>query len=352
MATENTRRGLRRYQEVRLAALTNKCLRLVVTPGEPAGVGPDICASISRQAFDYEWVAVADPAMLAARAQLLNLPLRIEEISLHTTPAPSKPGLLKVLPVALAAPVVVGHCDPANAAYVLQCLDLAQQACSDGMAQALVTGPVNKAAIIDAGYAFSGHTEYLAQRTGTKRVVMMLASDKFRVALATTHIPLSAVSAALSIDLLRDVIRITAHDLRTRFAISDPRILVCGLNPHAGESGHLGTEEQTIIEPCLAQLRADGMHLLGPLPADTAFTPKYLQQCDAVLAMFHDQGLPVIKHASFGTAVNITLGLPIIRTSVDHGTALDIAGSGTADVGSMLTALQCAAAMAASQRGN
>ena len=326
------------------------CLRLVVTPGEPAGVGPDICVSISQQPFDYELVAVADPALLAARAQLLRLPLHIEEITLDSAPTPSQPGVLKVLPVALAEPVVVGQCNSANATYVLQCLNVAQQACSDGTAQALVTGPINKAAIIDAGYAFSGHTEYLAQRTGTQRVVMMLASDKFRVALATTHIPLAAVSAALSIDLLRDVIRITAHDLRTRFALNDPCILVCGLNPHAGESGHLGTEEQTIIEPCLDQLRAEGMRLLGPLPADTAFTPKCLAQCDAVLAMYHDQGLPVIKHASFGTAVNITLGLPIIRTSVDHGTALDIAGSGTADSSSMLTALQCAAAMAASQR--
>ena len=330
---------------------SNPCLRIVVTPGEPAGVGPDICASISGQPFAYELVVVADPAMLAARAQLLRLPLRIEEISLDATATASKPGVLKVLPVALAEPVTVGQCNPTNAAYVLQCLDVAQQACSDNTAQALVTGPINKAAIIDAGYAFSGHTEYLAQRTGTARVVMMLASDKFRVALATTHIPLAAVSAALSIELLRDVIRITASDLRSRFALSDPCILVCGLNPHAGESGHLGTEEQTIIEPCLEQLRTEGIRLLGPLPADTAFTPKYLQQCDVVLAMFHDQGLPVIKHASFGTAVNITLGLPIIRTSVDHGTALDIAGSGMADVSSMLTALQCAAAMAVSQRG-
>ena len=330
---------------------SNPCLRIVATPGEPAGVGPDIFASISEQPFGYELVAVADPAMLAARAQLLKLPLQIEEISLDATPAPSKAGTLKVLPVALAKPVVVGQCNPANASYVLQCLDVAQQACSDNEAQALVTGPINKAAIIDAGYTFSGHTEYLAQRTGTAQVVMMLASDKFRVALATTHIPLAAVSAALSIELLRDVIRITANDLRTRFGLNDPRILVCGLNPHAGESGHLGTEEQTIIEPCLDQLRTEGLHLLGPLPADTAFTPKYLQQCDVVLAMFHDQGLPVIKHASFGTAVNITLGLPIIRTSVDHGTALDIAGTGTADVSSMLTALQCAASMAASQRG-
>lgn len=331
---------------------SNTGLRLVVTPGEPAGVGPDICVSISQQPFDYELVAVADPALLAARARLLHLPLQIEEVTLAAAPAPSQAGVLKVLPVALADPVQVGRCNSANAAYVLQCLDVAQQACSDGVAQALVTGPINKASIIDAGYAFSGHTEYLAQRTGTQRVVMMLASDKFRVALATTHIPLSAVSAALSIDLLRDVIRITAHDLRTRFALSDPCILVCGLNPHAGESGHLGTEEQAIIEPCLQQLRAEGMRLLGPLPADTAFTPKCLAECDAVLAMYHDQGLPVIKHASFGTAVNITLGLPIIRTSVDHGTALDIAGSGRAEVSSMLTALQCAAAMAASQHGH
>ncbi|MGI9294446.1 MAG: 4-hydroxythreonine-4-phosphate dehydrogenase PdxA [Pseudomonadales bacterium] len=326
------------------------CLRIVVTPGEPAGIGPDICAQISAQAFDYELVAVADPSMLATRAELLGLRLHIEEINLATPSTPSKPGVLKVLPVALTAPVTVGQCNPANAKYVLRCLDVAQQACSDGQAQALVTGPINKAAIIDAGYAFSGHTEYLAQRTGTAQVVMMLASDKFRVALATTHIPLAAVSAALSIELLRDVIRVIAHDLRTRFALADPCILVCGLNPHAGESGHLGSEEQTIIGPCIEELRAQGLRLIGPVPADTAFTPKYLDQCDAVLAMFHDQGLPVIKHASFGTAVNITLGLPIIRTSVDHGTALDIAGSGKADASSMLTALRCAAAMAASQQ--
>lgn len=325
------------------------CIRILVTPGEPAGVGPDICAQISTQPFDYELVAVADPNMLVERAQLSGAPPQLVEVDLQDRPRPSLPGVLKVLPVALAAPVTVGQCNPANAKYVLQCLDVAQQACSDGQAQALVTGPVNKAAIIDAGYAFSGHTEYLAQRTGTARVVMMLASDKFRVALATTHIPLAAVSAALSIELLRDVIRIVAHDLSMRFALPDPRILVCGLNPHAGESGHLGTEEQTVIGPCIEQLRAEGVRLIGPVPADTAFTPKQLGQCDVVLAMFHDQGLPVIKHASFGAVVNITLGLPIIRTSVDHGTALDIAGTGQADASSMLTALQCAAAMAASQ---
>ncbi|MGI9285167.1 MAG: 4-hydroxythreonine-4-phosphate dehydrogenase PdxA [Pseudomonadales bacterium] len=325
-------------------------LRIIATPGEPAGIGPDICVQVSTQAFDYELVIVADPSMLMARAELLGLTVGIEEINLEASPAPSKPGVLKVLPVQLIAPVTLGQCNPANAKYVLQCLDVAQQACSSGQAQALVTGPINKAAIIDAGYDFSGHTEYLAQRTGTPRVVMMLASEKFRVALATTHIPLAAVSAALSIELLRDVIRITAHDLRTRFALSDPCILVCGLNPHAGEGGHLGAEEQTIIGPCIEELRTEGVRLVGPVPADTAFTPKYLEHCDAVLAMFHDQGLPVIKHASFGTAVNITLGLPIIRTSVDHGTALDIAGSGKAGASSMLAALQCAATMAASQQ--
>lgn len=322
------------------------CLRVLITPGEPAGVGPDICAAISERGYDVELVAVADPDLLAARAGALNLALQLQETSLAAQPVASQAGVLKVLPVKLAAPVTAGRCDPRNAAYVLQCLDYAQRACSDGLAHALVTGPVNKAVIIDAGFEFSGHTEYLAQRTGTQRVVMMLASEKFRVALATTHIPLAAVSAALSIELLRDVIRIVARDLSARFALQKPRILVCGLNPHAGEGGHLGTEEQTIIGPCIAQLRAEGMRVTGPLPADTVFTPRYLQQSDAIVAMFHDQGLPVIKHASFGSTVNITLGLPIIRTSVDHGTALDIAGSGAADTGSMLAAVRCAVAMA------
>ena len=260
-------------------------------------------------------------------------------------PAPA--GSLYVWDTALAAAVVPGELNKANAAYVLHTLTRAGQGCLDGHFAGMITAPVHKGVINEAGIAFSGHTEFLAELTHTEQVVMMLATHGLRVALVTTHLPLKDVAAAITPERLSRVTRILAHDLRTKFGIAQPRILVCGLNPHAGEGGHLGREEIEVIEPALQQLRGEGIDLIGPLPADTLFTPKHLEHCDAVLAMYHDQGLPVLKYEGFGAAVNVTLGLPIIRTSVDHGTALDLAGSGRIDSGSLQVALQTAYQMAA-----
>ncbi|HSJ48577.1 MAG TPA: 4-hydroxythreonine-4-phosphate dehydrogenase PdxA [Gammaproteobacteria bacterium] len=321
-------------------------LRLVLTPGEPAGIGPDLCILLAQQAQAEELVVIADPDLLLARAAELGLPLKILPFSRDQPPTPTPAGQLRVLPVALRSPVQSGRLDPANAAYVLETLDAAIAGCRDCSFDGLVTGPVHKGVINDAGIPFSGHTEYLAEQTGSAQVVMMLAAPGLRVALATTHLPLRAVSDAITGKGLQQVLRVLHQDLRTRFGISSPRILVCGLNPHAGEAGHLGREEIEIIAPVLETLRTEGLQLYGPLPADTLFTPRYLEQADAVLAMYHDQGLPVLKHHGFGAAVNITLGLPIIRTSVDHGTALELAGSGRAEVGSLRAAIATAVQMA------
>ncbi|APZ44121.1 4-hydroxythreonine-4-phosphate dehydrogenase PdxA [Acidihalobacter ferrooxydans] len=321
--------------------------RLVITPGEPAGIGPDLLVQLAQQppAGAAPWIVVADPDLLAARARQLGLPLRLREYTADAA-APTAIGELCVLPVAATAPVTAGQLDPANADYVLRTLTRAADGCLRGEFAALVTGPVHKGVINDAGIAFTGHTEFLAARCGNAHPVMLLAADALRVALATTHLPLAEVSRAITPARLERVLRILDHDLRTRFGLAQPRILVCGLNPHAGESGHLGREEIDIIEPTLKRLRAVGLHLTGPLPADTLFTPRHLEHADAVLAMYHDQGLPVLKYAGFGHAVNITLGLPIIRTSVDHGTALDLAGSGRAETGSLRAALDLAADLA------
>ena len=320
-------------------------LRLALTPGEPAGIGPDLCVLLAQQTRDEDMVAIADPGLLRARAAELRLPLEILPFAPGQPPAPAGPGQLRVLPVALRAPVRTGQLDPANAAYVLETLDAALAGCRDGHFAALVTGPVHKGVINDAGIPFSGHTEYLAEKTAAGQVVMMLAAPGLRVALATTHLPLRAVSDAITSQGLQQVLRVLDHDLRLRFGIATPRILVCGLNPHAGEGGHLGREEIEIIGPALEALRAEGLRLVGPLPADTLFTPRDLDHADAVLAMYHDQGLPVLKHHGFGEAVNITLGLPIVRTSVDHGTALELAGTGRAEVGSLRAAIATAAQM-------
>jgi len=321
---------------------------LALTPGEPAGIGPELCIQLAHtHHFPFPLVVIADPALLQARAALLRVPLQIREYQPGASPAPARKGELLVLPVPLAVPSEPGHPDAANAAYVMATLDRATQGCMAGEFNALVTGPVQKSLLNEAGYAFSGHTEYLAERAGVPRVVMMLATAGLRVALATTHQPLATVSASITQPLLREVLTILHHDLQMKFGIAQPRLVVAGLNPHAGEGGHLGREEIEIINPVLAELRAQGMQLLGPLPADTLFTPKYLDRADAVLAMYHDQGLPVLKYKGFGQAVNITLGLPFIRTSVDHGTALDLAGSGAADSGSLLTAVETALQMMA-----
>lgn len=321
------------------------CYRIALTPGEPAGIGPDLVIALSQQAQQHEIVALADPQLLRERAQQLKLPLQLREINLADSPRPSVAGELAILPVALAEQAMPGKLNVNNARYILQTLDVAITGCVNGDFAALVTGPVQKSVINDAGIAFSGHTEYLADKTHTPKVVMMLATEGLRVALATTHLPLKDVAAAITADELTHVIEILQRDMQLQFGIKAPRILVCGLNPHAGEGGHLGREEIDIIEPVLKALRARGMNLIGPLPADTLFTPKYLDNADAVLAMYHDQGLPVLKYKGFGQAVNVTLGLPIIRTSVDHGTALDLAATGKADLGSLRTALAYALAM-------
>ncbi len=322
---------------------------IALTPGEPAGIGPDLVITLAQEAQQHEIVAIADPQLLQTRAQQLGLPLRLREIDLHEKPRASVAGELAVLPVALAQAAVPGKLNVSNAPYILQTLDAAITGCMAGHFAALVTGPVQKSVINDAGIPFSGHTEYLAEKTNTPKVVMMLATEGLRVALATTHLPLKDVAAAITDDELTQVTEILQRDMQLQFGIEQPRILVCGLNPHAGEGGHLGREEIDVIEPVLEKLRARGMNLIGPLPADTLFTPKYLDKADAVLAMYHDQGLPVLKYKGFGQAVNITLGLPIIRTSVDHGTALDLAGTGKADLGSLRTALAYALAMVAAK---
>ena len=311
---------------------------IAVTPGEPAGIGPDLVVRLAQEPSDTPIVAIADPDLLAERAQRLGLPLHTERFEPGDLVQRAQPGHLAVLPVAVRRPVTPGRLDTANAPYVLDTLRIACDACLEGTFKALVTGPVHKGVINDAGLPFTGHTEFLAERCGAEPV-MMLATPGLRVALVTTHLPLRDVSAAITREHLTEVIRILHRDLSTRFGIPEPRILVCGLNPHAGEGGHLGREEIEVIEPVLNALRGLGWHLIGPLPADTAFVPDKLAVADAVLAMYHDQGLPVLKHLGFGQAVNITLGLPIIRTSVDHGTALDLAGTDRADLGSLRAAL-------------
>ena len=322
------------------------CLRIALTPGEPAGIGPDLTVQMAGQPRHHEIVAIADPALLRQRAQLLGLPLTLRIHNPTAKPRPDQAGELCVQPVSLACPCQPGRLNPANADYVLQTLGQASDACCRGDFAAMVTGPVQKSVINEAGIPFSGHTEFLAQRTGADGVVMLLACAAMRVALVTTHLPLAQVPTALSADRLREVLEILHRELRRRFGCDNPRIAVLGLNPHAGEAGHLGREEIEIIEPVLEQMRRQGMNLRGPLPADTAFKPEFLDSSDAVLAMYHDQGLPVLKYAGFGAAVNITLGLPIIRTSVDHGTALELAGSAKADAGSLHYALHCAQALA------
>jgi 4-hydroxythreonine-4-phosphate dehydrogenase len=318
--------------------------RILLTTGEPAGIGPDLCALIAQKPFACGLAVVGDPALLAARAEVLGLNLQIQSASLEEPLCSHQPGSLRVWPVGKTGPCVCGKLDPANAAYVLDTIAAGVNACLEGHFDALVTAPVHKGVINASGIEFTGHTEYIAGITGG-HPVMMLATQGLRVALATTHLPLKAVSGAITRRRLETVLRVLHRDLIERFGIARPRILVCGLNPHAGEGGHLGREELEVIEPTLEILRQEGLQLNGPLPADTLFLPKYLQHADAVLSMYHDQGLPVLKYAGFGRAVNITLGLPIVRTSVDHGTALDLAGTGRIDTGSLEAAIQIAIEM-------
>ena len=321
-----------------------------LTAGEPAGIGPDLCLLIAEQAQAHPVIVIASAELLKQRALSLGLTRNIIAVGPEhwpTTPAPA--GALYVWDTPVAEAVCPRVLNPANAHYVLNTLRRAAQGCLDGTFAAMITAPVHKGVINQAGISFSGHTEFLAELSNTEQVVMMLATEGLRVALVTTHLPLKDVAEAITPDRLQRVIRILQHDLQDKFALAKPRILVCGLNPHAGENGYLGREEIDIIEPTLAALRREGIDLSAPLPADTLFTPKYLDHADAVLAMYHDQGLPVLKYKGFGAAVNITLGLPIIRTSVDHGTALDLAGSGNIDTGSLRVALNYAFSMAASR---
>lgn len=321
---------------------TKQIKPLVITPGEPAGVGPDLIISLAQMSWDLPWVVCADPQLLKTRAELLNLPLTLVEYDPATPPQIHTPSQICVLPITLHANVIPSTLDARNGLYVVETLARACDGCLSGEFAALVTGPVHKGIINDAGVHFTGHTEFFADRSHCERVVMMLATDTLRVALATTHLPLRNVADAITGELLHEIITILNHDLKTKFGIAEPQIYVCGLNPHAGESGHMGREEIDIIEPALTQLRQQSVHLHGPYPADTLFQPKYLTHADAVLAMYHDQGLPVLKYEGFGRAVNITLGLPFIRTSVDHGTALELAGTKSADAGSFCTALNLA----------
>jgi 4-hydroxythreonine-4-phosphate dehydrogenase len=313
--------------------------RLAITTGEPAGIGPEISVAALDPPLPAEITLIGDADLIGARAALTQRRV---------------PDSVEILHVPLAAPAVAGQLDVRNAQYVLATLDAAIDGCTAGRFDAVITAPVQKSVINDAGVPFSGHTEYLAERTATPQVVMMLAGSTphgpLRVALATTHLPLARVSAAISPEMLVSVLRVIDHDLRLRFGIANPRVAVAGLNPHAGEGGHLGREEIEVIAPAIERVRTEGIDAHGPLPADTLFVPAVAQRFDAVLAMFHDQGLPVLKYATFGHGVNVTLGLPFVRTSVDHGTALDLAGRGTADAGSLRAALELAVELIARQR--
>ena len=320
---------------------------IAVTSGEPAGVGPELCLRLAdwqaRGEAAAGLVVLADRALLGERARLLGSPVGLRDWSPGNAPLA---GTLDVLHVPLSAPSAPGRLDPANSRYVLELLDRALAGCQSGEFAAMVTAPVHKGVINDAGIPFTGHTEYLAEKTGTPRVVMMLAGGDLRVALATTHLPLKDVPAAITQASLEETLRILHADMAGKYGFANPRILVAGLNPHAGEGGYLGREEIDVIAPVLERLRAEGMALIGPLPADTMFTPPLLAQGDCVLAMYHDQGLTALKYATFGQGINVTLGLPVIRTSVDHGTALELAGTGRADPGSLFVAVRQAIEMA------
>lgn len=322
--------------------------RIALTPGEPAGIGPDLAILLAQTWRSAEVIAIGDQTVLRDRAKTLNLPLEIRPFDPDASVSDDPPGTLCMLDVPVAAAVTPGTPDIANAHSVLKTLDIAVDGCMDGTFDAMVTAPLHKGVINQAGIPFSGHTEYLAERVDAQPV-MMLVTEAMRVALVTTHLPLADVAKAITAERVERALRILHADLMATFAIENPRILVAGLNPHAGENGYLGREEIDIIEPTLERLVAEGMQLIGPLPADTLFTPQHLDDADAVLAMYHDQGLPVLKYSGFGQGINVTLGLPLIRTSVDHGTALDKAGKGDIDPGSLFSALDLASKLAAKQ---
>jgi len=326
--------------------------RIVVTSGEPAGVGPDACVSLAQTDWQADLVVAADVELLAATAAALGLSLTLEGYDSRQPAKSHRAGTLKVMHIPTRRPVIAGRPDVRNAAYVIDMLNRACDGCMNGEFAAMVTAPVQKSTLMEAGYAFSGHTEYLAARTRAALPVMLLLSDRLRVALVTTHLALADVPRAITKERLRATLSIVHMDLERHFALSPPRIGVLGLNPHAGEAGHLGHEELDIIQPVIEELKAEGLHLQGPIPADTAFTARFLKTVDVIVAMYHDQGLPVIKHVGFGHAVNMTLGLPILRTSVDHGTALALARTGSADAGSLRAALAVAIDLASARPDN
>jgi 4-hydroxythreonine-4-phosphate dehydrogenase len=342
VAASIARRRFRRNQDVVYIP------RIVITSGEPAGVGPDACVTLAQTAWEADLVVAADADLLAATAAALELPLSVEHYEPSRASKPHRPGILQVLHIPTRCEVLAGKPDVRNAAYVIEMLDRACDGCTNGEFAAMVTAPVQKSTLMDAGYAFSGHTEYLAARTRAALPVMLLLNDQLRVALVTTHLPLADVPRAITQERLRSTLRIVNMDMERHFSLA-PRIAVLGLNPHAGEAGHLGREELDIIEPVIRELQDEGLNLQGPIPADTAFTKRFLKTVDVIVAMYHDQGLPVIKHVGFGNAVNMTLGLPILRTSVDHGTALSLARSGKADTGSLSAALALAIELASAR---
>jgi len=327
----------------------NHIPQLAVTTGEPAGIGPDLVIDLASKKQSYQdkaqLVVIADKQMMQQRAEQLHIDINFIDYDKTKVSVANEVGEITILDTPCTSSVTAGKLNHNNAHYVLETLKIAALETNNKQFDAMVTAPLHKGIINDAGIHFTGHTEFLAELTEAPLPVMMLATDSLRVALATTHLPLKDVSAAISQQLLHQVISILNHDLINKFGINNPHILICGLNPHAGEGGHLGMEEIETIEPIIKSLKQEGLNLTGPLPADTLFTPKYLENADAVLAMFHDQGLPVLKHVGFGHAVNITLGLTIIRTSVDHGTALDLAGTGKASSGSMTSAINTAIEM-------
>ena len=323
--------------------------RIAITPGEPSGIGPDLIITIAQRAWSAALVVIASKTLLIERAQQLNLPLTLIDYDINNETTSQAPGTLTVLNVDLSEPCVAGILNHNNGGYVVETLRIASEKNIDGEFDAVVTGPVHKGLINKAGIAFSGHTEYFANQANCADVVMMLATEGLRVALVTTHIPLAYVAKAITAERLQKVTRILHKDLQNKFGIASPVIYACGINPHAGEDGHLGREEIEIMAPAFAELRNEGINIIGPLPADTIFQEKYLTKADAILTMYHDQGLPVLKYKGFGASVNITLGLPFIRTSVDHGTAVDLAGLGTADSGSMIEALESAITLSQTQ---
>jgi 4-hydroxythreonine-4-phosphate dehydrogenase len=326
-----------------------RVLRIAVTCGEPAGIGPDLVAALAARDWPVEWIAVGDPTLIAGRGRSIGHPVVVEAFDPAAPAVASRAGRIRCLAIPLATTVEAGRLDPRNAPHVIALLEAAGRGCLDGHFDAVATGPVHKGIINDAGIPFTGHTEFFADQAGSE-VLMLLVAGSLRVALATTHLPLARVPAAITPDALEQSIRLLDRGLRERFGLPRPNIAVLGLNPHAGEGGHLGSEEMDVIEPVVHRLAAEGLALEGPLAADTAFVAERRARFDAYLAMFHDQGLPVLKALGFGSAVNVTLGLPYVRTSVDHGTALDRAGTGAADPSSLVAAVELAAALAGARR--